>query len=71
MLKRLFLLPVHAYRFFLSPWMGWHCRFQPTCSAYMIEAVQKHGVVKGFYLGVRRILACHPWSHRPPLDPVP
>jgi putative membrane protein insertion efficiency factor len=46
------------------------CRFQPTCSEYMYEAIEKHGVIKGLYLGIRRILRCHPGS-RPSYDPVP
>ncbi len=46
------------------------CRFSPTCSNYMYEAVEKYGVIKGLYLGVRRILRCHPWN-KGGHDPVP
>jgi hypothetical protein len=55
-------LPVRAYRMVLSPWVGMSCRYQPTCSAYALEALEKHGAIKGSYLTIRRILRCHPWG---------
>ena len=55
-------LPVRAYRMVLSPWVGHGCRYQPTCSAYSLEALEKHGAIKGTYLTVRRIMRCHPWG---------
>ncbi|PJI93129.1 hypothetical protein BC777_1998 [Yoonia maricola] len=55
-------LPVRAYRLVFSPWVGMSCRYQPTCSAYSLEALEKHGAIKGSYLTVRRILRCHPWG---------
>ncbi|MFZ7091636.1 membrane protein insertion efficiency factor YidD [Primorskyibacter sp. 2E233] len=55
-------LPVRAYRLFFSPWVGHGCRYQPTCSAYALEALEKHGGIKGSYLAARRILRCHPWG---------
>lgn len=55
-------LPVRAYRVVLSPYIGHSCRFQPTCSAYAMEALEKHGGIKGSYLTVRRLLRCHPWG---------
>lgn len=63
-------LPVRFYRLAFSPWVGHGCRYQPTCSAYAMEALQRHGGVKGFYLMIRRILRCHPWGGHG-YDPVP
>lgn len=55
-------LPIRAYRLLLSPWVGHGCRFQPTCSAYALEALHKHGAIRGTALTVRRIGRCHPWG---------
>jgi len=55
-------LPVKAYRLVLSPWVGMNCRYHPTCSAYALEALEKHGGIKGTYLTIRRIMRCHPWG---------
>lgn len=55
-------LPVRAYRTIGSPWVGHGCRYQPTCSAYAMEALQKHGGIKGGWLAARRIGRCHPWG---------
>ncbi len=63
-------LPVRAYRLLLSPWVGNGCRYQPTCSAYALEALQRHGAVKGTWLAARRIGSCHPWGGHG-YDPVP
>ncbi|MBB97477.1 MAG: membrane protein insertion efficiency factor YidD [Rhodobacteraceae bacterium] len=63
-------LPVRAYRLILSPWVGFHCRYQPTCSAYALEALEKHGAIKGGWLALRRIGRCHPFG-RSGYDPVP
>ena len=54
----------------ISPFLPNACRFEPTCSAYMKEAIQVHGIFKGIYLGVKRILRCHPWGESG-FDPVP
>ena len=69
-LARLAALPVHAYRLLLSPWLGTNCRFQPTCSAYALEALEKHGGIRGSWLAIRRILRCHPGGGSG-YDPVP
>lgn len=61
-LARVVALPVHAYRLIASPWVGHGCRFQPTCSAYALEALEKHGAIKGSWLAARRIGRCHPWG---------
>lgn len=55
-------LPIRAYRIFGSPLVGMHCRFQPTCSAYALEALAKHGAVDGLRLAAKRIARCHPWG---------
>lgn len=69
--KWLAILPIKVYQYTLSPLLGPNkCRFQPTCSHYMIEAIQEWGVFKGFYLGVRRVFKCHPWGPSGH-DPVP
>lgn len=61
-LARVFALPVRAYRLVLSPWVGHGCRFQPTCSAYALEALEKHGALKGGWLALWRILRCNPFG---------
>ncbi|WP_422028341.1 membrane protein insertion efficiency factor YidD [Roseovarius sp.] len=63
-------LPVKAYRLVFSPWVGWHCRYQPTCSAYALEALERHGALKGGWLALRRIARCNPWG-KCGYDPVP
>ena len=62
--------PIHVYRYCISPMLGPSCRFTPTCSQYALEALRRHGPVKGLYLAVRRILRCHPWGGSG-YDPVP
>lgn len=61
---------IRGYRLLLSPWLGNHCRFHPTCSCYAITAVEHHGALRGSGLAVARLLRCHPW-HPGGLDPVP
>lgn len=61
-LARIAALPVHAYRLLLSPWVGRNCRYDPTCSAYALEALEKHGAFRGSWLALRRISRCHPWG---------
>ena len=63
-------LPVRAYRLIGSPWVGHNCRYQPTCSAYALEALERHGALKGTWLAARRIGRCHPWGGTG-YDPVP
>ncbi len=59
--SRLLIAVVRLYQLTLSPFIGRNCRFQPTCSHYMIGAVEKYGVWRGFWLGVYRILRCNPF----------
>lgn len=61
---------VRAYRFFLKPWLGSSCRFEPTCSAYALDALRRHGAVRGAALSGWRLARCHPWCDGGP-DPVP
>ncbi len=70
LIQRLLVGGVRAYRLLLSPWLGSACRFEPTCSAYALEALQAHGAAAGSYLTGRRLLRCHPWCAGG-LDPVP
>ncbi|MCP5433787.1 MAG: membrane protein insertion efficiency factor YidD [Alphaproteobacteria bacterium] len=67
-------LPIHAYRYLLSPLLGPRCRFAPTCSAYAIEAIGRHGAAKGLVLAARRLARCHPLTFlggSSGFDPVP
>lgn len=61
---------IRGYQTALSPLLGHHCRFLPTCSQYTAEALERFGVLKGSWLGARRLLRCHPF-HAGGLDPVP
>jgi putative membrane protein insertion efficiency factor len=70
MIKKIFLFLILFYRRGISPFFTPRCRFQPSCSKYAYEAIEKHGVVKGGWLAFRRILKCHPF-HSGGYDPVP
>ena len=70
MMRRLLMALVRAYRLLLSPSIGSACRFEPTCSAYSLQALERHGAALGSYLTLARLVRCHPWcagGH----DPVP
>ena len=62
MVRYLFTVPIKIYQHLLSPFLGKNCRFEPTCSYYSIESINKYGVVKGARLSIQRILKCHPWG---------
>ena len=66
----LLIIPVKIYQKLISPMFPASCRFVPTCSQYAVEALQKHGPIKGLYLAVKRILKCNPWGGSG-YDPVP
>jgi len=68
--SRILIVPIHFYQRFVSPLLPPSCRFTPTCSHYAVEALGKHGVVKGGWLAARRIARCHPWGPSG-YDPVP
>ena len=60
-IKKLFILPIKFYRYFISPLFPPSCRFTPTCSQYAIESIEEFGVIKGGILAIKRISKCHPW----------
>ncbi|MBU6420950.1 MAG: membrane protein insertion efficiency factor YidD [Gammaproteobacteria bacterium] len=64
------ILVIRGYRYFISPLLGRHCRFEPSCSAYALEALQRFGAVRGSWLALLRLLRCHP-LHPGGYDPVP
>ena len=70
LIRKIFLLPVYFYRYCISPYTPPSCRYTPTCSQYMVEAVMKYGIFKGTWLGIKRILRCNPWGGSG-YDPVP
>jgi len=61
---------IKFYQYILSPYLGNNCRYLPTCSEYSIESLKKHGIIKGVYLSLKRILNCHPLGGEG-FDPVP
>ncbi len=69
-MKQMVLILIRAYRKLISPLLGHHCRFYPTCSLYIYEAIEKYGLLKGMFLGTKRLLRCHPF-HPGGVDHVP
>ena len=65
-----FIALIKIYQWVISPWLGPQCRFTPTCSNYALQAFQKYGLFKGFWLTIKRISRCHPWGGHGE-DPVP
>lgn len=70
LVRHVLLLPVYFYRACISPMLPPACRYVPTCSQYAVEAVMKHGILRGGWLALKRILRCHPWGGSG-YDPVP
>jgi len=68
--KRVLMAVVKGYRLVLSPWLGSGCRFEPTCSVYSLQALERHGAAVGSYLTLSRIARCQPWC-KGGCDPVP
>jgi uncharacterized protein len=69
-MKRVVAGLIRVYQLAVSPMLGSRCRFHPTCSHYAEEAILHHGLVRGAWLGIKRLMRCHPWS-RGGYDPVP
>ena len=69
-MKRLLIALLRIYQYAISPFLGRRFRYYPSCSEYAVEAVEKHGAIKGGWLGVKRVCRCHPW-HPGGYDPVP
>lgn len=69
-MRSLLILFIRGYRYFLSPLLGSHCRFEPSCSVYAMQAIQRFGIFRGGGFAVYRILRCHP-LHPGGFDPVP
>jgi putative membrane protein insertion efficiency factor len=69
-MRAIALLPLRFYKRFVSPLLPPMCRFDPTCSIYMMQAIEKHGTLRGFWLGLRRLARCHPFNPGG-WDPVP
>ncbi len=70
LLKKIALIILKFYKNSISPFLPHACRFTPTCSEYMMQAIQIHGLLKGVYMGIKRILKCNPWGGHG-YDPVP
>lgn len=70
MIARALMALVRTYRLLLSPWLGASCRFEPTCSVYALQALERHGAAHGSYLSLKRIARCQPWCQGGH-DPVP
>jgi len=68
-MQKLLIATLRGYKLFISPLLPSACRFYPTCSEYMLEAVAKHGVIKGVWMGTKRLCRCHPF-HAGGYDPV-
>jgi len=61
-MKIIFLKLIKFYQKFISPFLGGHCRFYPSCSHYSYSAIEKYGAINGGWKGIKRILKCHPWN---------
>jgi putative membrane protein insertion efficiency factor len=69
-MRAILIALIRVYQWFISPLLGNHCRFYPSCSQYAREAIEQYGVLHGGWLAIRRLLRCHPW-HPGGVDPVP
>jgi len=69
-IRRLLVALIHGYQYLLSPFLGNNCRYHPSCSHYACEAIERYGVLRGSWMGIKRIARCHPF-HPGGYDPVP
>jgi hypothetical protein len=69
-MRAILIALIRGYQWFISPLLGNHCRFYPSCSQYAREAIERHGALRGVWLAIRRLSRCHPW-HPGGIDPVP
>lgn len=69
-LQKILTTIIIAYKYLISPVLGQHCRFHPSCSCYALQAIEQHGSLRGMFLATKRILRCHPWNEGG-FDPVP
>ena len=70
-LKWVLIMPIKIYQWCISPLLPKSCKFHPTCSEYCIQALKKHGPIKGSGLGIKRLCQCHPWNNKSGIDLVP
>ena len=69
-LKKIYTFPIKLYQWFISPILGPSCRYSPSCSHYMLQAIDEWGILRGTWIGLKRIGRCHPWGDHGN-DPVP
>ncbi len=69
-MRAILIALIRGYQWFISPLLGNHCRFYPSCSQYAREAIERHGALRGVWLAIRRLSRCHPW-HPGGIDPIP
>jgi hypothetical protein len=69
-IRKLFVLLISGYKTLISPFLGNNCRYYPTCSEYTQQAITHYGIIRGLWMGSKRIARCHPW-HEGGIDPVP
>ena len=69
-MQKIILSLIKFYKLFISPVLGSHCRYEPSCSEYTHQAISAYGIFKGSWIGVKRICRCHPW-HEGGYDPIP
>jgi len=68
-IQKIYVFPIKIYQWFISPLLGPTCRYQPTCSHYMVQSIGEWGIIRGTWMGIKRISRCHPWGSSGP-DPV-